>query len=318
MAGNAPFRAVPRSSIEAEATHPVVDESSLLTQIFIEILTWYFSNKGKHRDLLLQSPLADGFAIDPDKSSTKQNLITVQAAATYQVRNNPSITVMVGPPRSIRSGLGISVEHSRRSRELGKLLKRSYSNVDITLHLETSSEQVTNRLAKLITEIFFQHIPEYYNSVIILNDSQSQVIFPQTFSQSNLLIKDFQPGSNVERIYSHKFSFTVDFESLRWIDAFPQLHVTNLPAKMQLEHDIPATLKMGQQYTATIKTNLLGVKLFVDKPAYIELQQISGPFGTEDGTRYYKLTPLRTGEVIFTLADMKESQQVRTSHRITF
>jgi hypothetical protein len=301
-----------------KATEPLTDESSVLTQVLQEVLGWFFSNKGKHRDLLLQNPLADAFAIDADQNLNKQQLLTIQPVETYQYRHNPSITLRVGSTQNIKPGLGISVEHSAASIYKGCLQKRTFAKYNVTLLVETSSKQTTTRLAKMLSDIFFQYIPEYYQNVVMNDQAQSQIIFPQEYTQSPDLIRDFQADSNVERIYGYKFEFEADFESIHFVKGYDKISIVNQQGRKVLSHDLPASVRMGEQYVITVKTNLLGVRLYSQQPGIFELQQISGPQGEGDGDRIYRGHALRVGKFVLRLQDLAMLNILDSKHSVNF
>lgn len=315
---DSPFKAVPRSSTEQRALEPLTDETSAITRVLQEILNWFFSNNGKHRDLLLRNPYATGFAVDADERSNKQQLLTIQPVETYQYRHNPSITIKVGSTQNIKTGLGISLEHSKYSVDLQALQKRSLAKYHVKLLAETSSKQTTSRLAKLLSDIFFQHIPEYYQSVVFNDQAQSQIIFPQNYEQAADLTRDFQADSNVERIYGYSLEFESEFESLYFVPGYGQLSIVPSQGKKILEHDLPSQVRMGEQYIITVKTNLLGIRLYSMNPIVFELQQISGPMGEDDGDRIYRGHALRIGPFKLKLQDSNFKNEFLTNHTITF
>ena len=311
-----PFSSIPRSNTESKATQPVEEEQSVLTQVLKEVLTWFFSVNGKHRDLLLQSNMADGYAIDP--KNNKQQKINIYNVSTYIFRQEPAIIIQVGSSKVVKTGLGIAVEHSSEGNTRNCLQKRNIGKYSVVLTAETSSEQSTNRLAKLLNEIFLQHIPEYYQNVIFGDSSNSQIIFPQDYTPSDVLSRDFQQDSNVERSYRYTLSFDVEYESIRFIPGYDKILLQNLQGKKILNHDLPVILSMGKNYTITIKTNLLGVKLYSSKPEIFKVLQLSGPHGEGDGDRIYQGRALRTGNFVLKLQDLSLQNIQESEHKVDF
>jgi hypothetical protein len=312
-----PFSAIPRSNVESKATQPVEEESSVLALVIKEVLTWFFSVNGKHRNLFIeQSPFADGYAIDP--VNTKQQKINIYNLSTYVFRREPAIIIQVGSPRVIKTGLGIAVEHSVAGNQSNCLQKRNIGKYTVTLIAETSQEQSTNKLAKLLNEIFLQHLPEYYQNVIYGDASNSQIILPQEYTQSEVLSRDFQQDSNVERVYRYTLSFEVEYESIRFIPGYEKLQISNTPGKMILAHDLPMLVHMGQNYIITIKTNLLGVKLYSSRPEIFQILQLSGPHGEGDGDRIYQGKALRIGSFSLKLQDQHLKNVKQSDHKVDF
>lgn len=287
------FKAIPKSNVEAVASEPVVDESTMLVKMMMEIFSWFFNENGKHRDLLLQAPFADAFATNP--SNPAQMKVTIQPIATYQYRQNPSITIQVGNPQAKKTGLGIALEHSKAANGLWCLQKRSLNKVNIKLMAETGSEQTTNKLAKLITEIFFQHIPQQYQNVVGNDLGQSQIIFPQEYNQPSNLVKELQQDANVERIWMYAIDFDVEFESIRFVRGANPIEVQNYKAEKYIDIDLPANLVVGQAYTINVKTNIPSVHLYSQDPSIFKLEQVSGPQGEFDGVKIYHGVALRVG-----------------------
>lgn len=262
--GESLFKSIPRSINDVRTEEVTVEESSAVAQVLIEILNWFFSNKGKHRDLLLsECSFADAYATDPSTANTKQQLITIQSVATYQVRRNPSIIVIVGSPVTTKTGVGIAIEGSSIASMSNNQFKRSYNTYSVQITASSSSQQTTNKIARLLGDIFNLHIPQYYQSVVINDMAKSQIIFPQEYGQPEFLNKDLQEGANVERIWSYQLSFKAEYESLRTIQGVGNLMVDNKKGSLILKHDLPEIVKMGQQYIITVKSNTIGVKLYL-------------------------------------------------------
>lgn len=311
-----PFVSIPRSNIENKSLQPSGEENSILVQVFKEILGWYFSNNGKHRDLLLQAPFADSYCLDP--KNNKQQKISIYNVSTYQLRKDPSLIIQVGSVRGVKTGLGISVEHSHAGNQMNCLQKRNIGKYNVTLIAEAGSEQTVHRLSKLLSDIFFLHIPEYYQNVIYGDSNNSQILFPQEYTQSEVLSKDFQQDSNVERIYSYSLSFEVEYESIRFIRGYDKIQIVNNYGDKLLEHDLPTRVSMGSSYPITIKTNLIGVKLYSSNPGIFQLTQISGPHGEGNGDRYYQGRAMRVGTFSLTLQDLHMKNTKQTNHQVEF
>lgn len=288
------FKAIPKSIQEEAASNPVIDESSALTLLFMEILNWFFDENGKHRDLLLQASFADAYAVNPSNSA--QQKVTIQPIATYQYRQNPSITIQVGNPQSKKTGLGIALEHSRAANGLWSLQKRSINIFNVKLMVETGSEQTTNKVAKLLTEIFFQHIPQQYQNVVGNDYGQSQIIFPQDYTQPTTLTKEPQNDANVERLYMYILEFDVEFESIRFIKGADPIHVTNTPPKKFINYDLPAKIHIGENRVITMKTNIPLVHIYSTEPSIFMLEQLSGPDGEANGEKLFHGIALRVGK----------------------
>lgn len=311
-----PFSSVSRSNLDSKANQPAGEEQSILTQVLKEVLTWFFSVNGKHRDLLLQSPFADSFAIDPTEN--RQQKINIYNASTYQYRREPSLLVQVGSVRNSKPGLGIAVEHSVAANQQNCLQKRSIGKYSVSITAESGSEQTTNRLTKLLGDIFMQQIPEYYQNVIYGDSNNSQIIFPQDYVQSEILSKDFQQDSNVERVWRGSINFEVEYESIRFIPGYEKLTLSMGSGKMVLAHDCPLLVHMGKNYTITIKTNLLGVKLYSSKPGVFQLLQLSGPHGEGDGDRIYQGKALKLGSFSLKLQDQHLRNVKESNHKVDF
>ena len=293
------------------------EENSILTQIMKEILGWFLSNSGKHRNLLTsQLPFADGYSIDPKEGN--QQRINIYNISTYQPRKDPAIIIQVGSTQTIKTGLGISVEHSAAGNELNCLQKRNVGKYKITLVAESGSDQTTNKLARILGDIFIQHIPEYYQGVLYGDSNNSQIIFPQEYNQSDVLSRDMQIDSNVERIYRYSINFEVEYESIRFIPGYEKIQLVNQPGRKILEHDLQKMVKMGELYTITVKTNLLGVKLYSSKPEIFKVTQLSGPHGEGDGDRIYRGHALRVGPFSLKLQDLHMRNISQTDHSVEF
>lgn len=319
IVGESLFRSIPRSINDVRAQEVTIEESSAVTQVLIEILNWFFSNNGKHRNLLLsECSFADAFATDPSTKNTKQQLIVIQPIATYQIRRNPSIIVTVGSPVTTKTGLGIAIEGSSIASMSEGLFKRSYNSYAIKITAASNSQQTTNKLARMIGDIFNLHIPQYYQSVVINDLAKSQIIFPQDYTQSESLTKDLQEGANVERIWSYEMSFKAEYESLRTVSGVGNLKVDNKKGFSTLKHDLEKNLKMGKQYVITVKSNIPGVKLYTTNPNIFDIKKLSGPFGTGTGDYIYRGQALRTGTFKLFLQDMAESNKIESTHIVDF
>lgn len=317
--GESLFKSIPRSINDVRAEEVTVEESSAVTQVLIEILNWFFSNNGKHRDLLLsECSFADAYATDPSTANTKQQLITIQPVATYQVRRNPSIVVVVGSPVTTKTGVGIAIEGSSIASMSNNQFKRSYNTYSVQITASSSSQQTTNKIARLLGDIFNLHIPQYYQSVVINDMAKSQIIFPQEYGQPEFLNKDLQEGANVERVWSYQLSFKAEYESLRTIQGVGNLTVDNKKGSLILKHDLPEIVKMGRQYVITVKSNTVGVKLYTTNPNIFDLNKLSGPFGTGSGDYIYRGQALRTGSFKLYVQDMAETNKVESSHTVDF
>ena len=79
----------------------------------------------------------------------------------------------------------------------------------------------------MLGDIFNLHIPELYQSVVLNDFSQSQIIFPQEYSQPEFLTKDFQHEANVERVWTWEVSFKIEFEAIRFIKGFDTPIIVN-------------------------------------------------------------------------------------------
>jgi hypothetical protein len=317
---------IPRSKIERKSTSPVEEENSVLTELLIEVLTWFFHPTGKHRDLLEQAAIAEMFSteVKPDSHQVPLNIYSLK---TYQWRGQPAIIVHVGSIQSKKPGLGIAIENAKVANDLGCLQKRSYAKYQIQIVAESASQQTTNSLAKLLAEIFIQHIPEYYQNVIYGDASNSQVMLPQEYKQSEVLAKDFQHDSNVERVYRWSMDFEVIFESIRFIKSreinlfFDGTNTvdSNISAgvnsKCILQHNVPELVKMGDQLQISIKTNLPGVKMYCSNPEIFKIFQTSGVHG--DGEeRCYLGRALRSGDFTLTIQDQKRRFVKDSIHRV--
>lgn len=317
--GQSLFKSIPRSVNEVRAEQVTIEESSAVAQVLIEILNWFFSNNGKHRNLLLsECSFADGFATDPSTKNTKQQLITIQTVATFQNRRNPAIVVTVGSPVTTKTGLGIAIEGSSIASMSEGLFKRSYNSYAIKIAASSSSQQTTNKLARMIGDIFNLHIPQYYQSVVINDLAKSQIIFPQEYSQPETLTKDLQDGANIERIWSYEVSFKAEYESLRTVKGVGNITVDNKKNQLSISHDLPTTLKMGKQYVITVKSNGPGVRLYTTNPNVFDITKLSGPFGTGTGEYIYRGQAIRTGNFKLFLQDMAEVNKIESTHNVDF
>ena len=313
------FKSVPRSTNEVRAEEVTIEESSAVTQVLIEILNWFFSNKGKHRDLLLsECSFADAYATDPSTANTKQQLITIQPVATYQVRRNPSIVVIVGSPVTTKTGIGIAIEGSSIASMNNGQFKRSFNTYSVEITASSSSQQTTNKIARILGDIFNLHIPQYYQSVVINDMAKSQIIFPQEYAQPEFLNKDLQEGANIERIWSYKITFKAEYESLRTVKGVGNLTVDNKKGRLILNHDLPEKVKMGQQYVITVKSNTVGVKLYTTNPNIFDIKKLSGPFGTGIGDYIYRGQALRTGSFKLFVQDMAQDNKMESNHTVDF
>jgi hypothetical protein len=291
----------------------VEEENSVLVELFIEVLRWFFSPTGKHRDLLEQAAIAEKFLTEvPDGSHAVA--LNIYSLKTYQWRNQPAIIVHVGSIQAKKPGLGLAIENSKAGNDLGCLQKRSYAKYQISIVAESASQQTTNSLAKLLAEIFTQHIPEYYQNVIYGDASNSQVMFPQVYKQSEVLAKDFQHDSNVERVYRWSIDFEANFEAIRFIKG-AEAQVTRGLATAVLEHNVPEKVVMGDQLTIAVKTNLQGVKMYSSNPEIFKLFQLSGTHG-DGNERLYLGRALRSGEFTLTVQDHKRKFVKDSQHRV--
>ena len=317
--GESVFKSIPRSINDVRSEEVTIEESSAVTQVLIEILQWFFSNGGRHRDMMLsECSFADAYATDPSTKNTKQQLITIQPIGTYQFRRNPSITVVVGSPVTTKTGLGIAIEGSSIASMSSSQFKRSYNSYSVVLTASSSSQQTTNKIGRMLGDIFNLHIPQYYQSVVINNMAKSKIIFPQEYGQPEALSKDLQEGANIERIWSYQMSFKVEYESLRNVRGVGNLTVDNKRGSIILKHDLPETVKMGQQYVITVKSNTVGVNLYTTNPNIFDIKKLSGPFGTGDGDYIYRGQALRTGNFKLFIQDMAENNKVESSHIVDF
>ena len=317
--GESLFRSIPRSINEVRAQEVMVEESSAVTQVLIEVLNWFFSNNGKHRNLMLsECSFADAYATDPSTANTKQQLITIQSIATYQVRKNPSIVVIVGSPVTTKTGVGIAIEGSSIASMNSSQFKRSYNSYSVQITASSSSQQTTNKIARMLGDIFNLHIPQYYQSVVINDMAKSQIIFPQEYGQPEFLNKDVQEGANIERIWSYQLSFKAEYESLRTVKGVGNLTVDNKKGSLILKHDLPEKVRMGQQYVITVKSNTVGAKLYTTNPNIFDIKKLSGPFGTGTGDYIYRGQALRTGSFKLFLQDMAENNKIQSSHTVDF
>lgn len=313
------FKSIPRSINDVRAEETIIEESSAVTQVLIEVLNWFFSNNGKHRNLLLsECSFADAFATDPSTANTKQQLITIQPIATYQVRRNPSIIVLVGSPVTQKTGVGIAIEGSSIASMNNNQFKRSFNTYSVKIVASSSSQQTTNKIARLLGDIFNLHIPQYYQSVVINDMAKSQIIFPQEYNQPEFLSKDLQEGANIERIWSYELTFKAEYESLRTIKGVGNLTIDNKKGNLILKHDLPEKLKMGRQYVITVKSNTVGVKLYTTNPNIFDLKALSGPFGTGTGDYLYRGQALRTGSFKLFVQDMAQDNKIESSHSVEF
>jgi hypothetical protein len=311
------FKAVPRSKQEIPAVETVVDETSALTQMLKEILEWFFSNKGRHRKLLNQCSFADGYSTDPEGGDLTQLPITIQPVATYQPRTNPSIVISVGPSQSKKAGLGLSLEHMKSASGLGKLVKRSFNTLNVKLLIESSSEQNTNRLARLLTDILFQHIPQYYQNAVMHELGHSQVVFPQDYQQPTSLSRDLQQDAQVERIYGYLLEFDVGYESLRMVDGGEPVRVVAKQGTKILQHDCQPTVRLGQVVVVRVKTNCQGIRMFTSAPHIFSMDSMNGPFGDGED-RVYRCQALRTGTFDLILMDGHGNNKQVSSHQVVF
>lgn len=311
------FQAVPRSKQEIPAVESVVDESTSLTLMLQEILEWFFSNKGRHRKLLEQCSFAGGYSTDPEGGDLTQLPITIQPVGTYQWRSNPSIVISVGPSQGKKAGLGLALEHQRASSGIGKLVKRSFNTLSVKLMIESSSEQNTNKLARLLTDILYQHIPQYYQNAVTHELGHSQVVFPQDYSQPTTLTRDFQQDAQVERIYGYLLEFDVNYESLRMVDGGEPVTVVAKKGTKVLNHDLTDRVRLGQIVVIHVTTNVEGIRLFSSAPHVFSLESMNGPFG--DGEpRVYRGQALRTGSFDLILMDGHGANKTLSSHNVVF
>jgi hypothetical protein len=75
---------------------------------------------------------------------------------------------------------------------------------------------------------------------------------------------------------------------------------------------------MGQNYIITIKTNLLGVKLYSSRPEIFQILQLSGPHGEGDGDRIYQGKALRIGAFSLKLQDQHLKNVKQSDHKVDF
>lgn len=311
------FKAVPRSKQEVPAIEAVVDEASSLTQMLIEILGWFFSNKGRHRKLLEQCPFADGYSTDPTAGDLTQLPIAIQPVATYQWRTNPSIVISVGPAQGKKAGLGLAIEHMRGAGGVGKLVKRSFNTLNVKLMIESSSEQNTNKLARLLTDILFQHIPQYYQNAVMHELGHSQVVFPQEYNQPTTLTKDMQQDAQIERIYGYILDFDVNYESLRLVDGGDPVTVVAKKGVKVIQHDCPPVVHLGQVTVIHVRTNVEGMRMFSSAPHIFSLDSMNGPFGDGED-RVYRGQALRTGSFDLILLDGHGGNKTTSNHTVGF
>jgi hypothetical protein len=311
------FKAVPRSRQEVPAVEAVVDEASALTQMIIEILTWFFSNKGRHRKLLEQCSFADGFATDPESGDLTQLPVAIYPVATYQWRTNPSIIVQVGPAQGKIAGLGMAIEHMRGAGGIGKLVKRSFNTLNVKLMIASSSEQNTNKMARLLTDILYQHLPQQYQNAVMHELGHSQVVFPQEYNQPTTLTKDLQQDAQIERVYSYIIEFDVNYESLRLVDGGDPITVVNKRGAKIIEHDCPTMVRLGEVIVVNVKTNVEGIRLFTNSPHIFSLESMNGPFGDGEN-RIYRGQALRTGNFTLTMLDGHGNNKTTSSHTVGF
>lgn len=311
------FKKVPRSRAELPAVEAVVDESSALTQMLVEILGWFFSNKGRHRKLLEQCSFANGYSTDPEHGDLTQLPLTIQPVATYQWRTNPSIVISVGPSQGKMAGLGLAIEHMRGADGIGKLVKRSFNTLNVKLMIESQSEQSTNKIARLLTDILYQHIPQHYQNAVMHELGHSQVVFPQEYNQPVTLTKDLQQDAQIERIYAYMIDFDVNYESLRLVDGGDPITVVAKSGTKQIEHDCPSVVRLGQVSVIHVKTNVSGIRMFSNSPHIFSLDSMNGPFGDGED-RVYRGQAVRTGSFTLTMMDVHGGNKVTSTHSVGF
>jgi hypothetical protein len=283
----------------------------------IEVLDWFFSTKGKHRnDFVSRAKFADNYATDPSDDLDHQK-VTIQPISTWQYRKNPSITIQTGSTKGHRTGLGIAIEHTKASNDLSFLAQRTLNTINIKLLIESSSEQTTNAMTKLVTDIFFVHIPRFYQNVLMMDLGKTQIIFPKDYEQSETLERAYNQESNVERLFSSSMSFNIEYESVNFIEGFAGIGVVNRKGKAIIDSDAPEIFSLGKPLVFTIKTNVGPIKVYATSSGMIHLEQVEGdnPMNTN---RIYRATPLQVGKVSFQYVDKHGKVRLTTDHNVVF
>jgi hypothetical protein len=172
-------------------------------------------------------------------------------------------------------------------------------------------------MARLLTDILYQHIPQQYQNAVMHELGHSQVVFPQEYNQPVTLTKDLQQDAQVERVYVYTIDFDVTYESLRLVEGGEPVTVVAKRGTKVIENDCPPVVRLGEVRVIHVRTNVEGIRMFSSAPHIFSLDSMNGPFGDGED-RVYRGQALRTGTFTLTMMDGHGGNKTATTHTVAF
>lgn len=274
------YKDIPISKTQAAQEVSFEEQTNLLLNFMIQLLSRFFDNNGKHRELLELTPMASQYTSSNPPKPT-QRLVNIYMGRRIADRELPAIMVDIGSYKPKRD-LGIGFEQPDDLIKQGVFLHRFNADIDVIWRIATHSEQSTNNLSFIISQILTIYIPFVYHGILTSDTGHFQIIAPMQVESDGDLADLDERDSVRDKLFYYTYSFPVKMESILY-----RKTTTNI-AKLAGGYDaaildptalmdivFPSTIRVGETVDIFVKAYSENPSLFCKDSTVLKLVRIS-------------------------------------------